>query len=33
MNVFYTVLRMDYAFPVNRGDRSGVFSLSFGPSF
>ena len=33
MNVFYTVLRMDYAFPVNRADRSGVFSLSFGPSF
>ena len=33
MNVFYTVLRMDYAFPVNRGDRGGVFSLSFGPSF
>jgi hypothetical protein len=33
MNVFYTVLRLDYAFPVNRADRSGVFSLSFGPSF
>jgi outer membrane protein assembly factor BamA len=33
MNVFYTVLRMDYAFPINRADRGGVFSLSFGPSF
>ena len=33
MNVFYTVLRLDYAFPLNRPDRSGVFSLSFGPSF
>jgi hypothetical protein len=33
MNVFYTILRMDYAFPLSRPDRSGVFSLSFGPSF
>lgn len=32
-NVFYTVLRLDYAFPLNRPDRSGQFSLSFGPSF
>lgn len=32
-NIFYTVLRLDYAFPVNRPDRSGVFSISFGPSF
>jgi hypothetical protein len=33
INVFYTVLRMDYALPLNRPDRSGRFSLSFGPSF
>jgi hypothetical protein len=33
INVFYTILRMDYAFPLNRPDRSGRFSLSFGPSF
>jgi hypothetical protein len=33
MNVFYTILRFDYAFPLNRPDRSGVFSVSFGPSF
>jgi hypothetical protein len=33
MNVFYTILRMDYAFPLNRADRSGLFSVSFGPSF
>ncbi len=33
INVFYTVLRLDYAFPMNRPDRGGVFSLSFGPSF
>ncbi|HEX6938430.1 MAG TPA: BamA/TamA family outer membrane protein [Longimicrobiales bacterium] len=33
INVFYTVLRLDYAFPLSRPDRSGVFSLSFGPSF
>jgi Tol biopolymer transport system component len=33
VNVFYTVLRMDYALPLNRPDRSGRFSLSFGPSF
>jgi hypothetical protein len=32
INVFYTVLRLDYAWPANRS-RSGVFSLSFGPSF
>lgn len=32
-NVFYTVLRLDYAWPVNRPDRSGIFSVSFGPSF
>ena len=32
-NIFYTVLRLDYAFPVNRPDRSGRFSVSFGPSF
>ncbi|MFW6039756.1 MAG: BamA/TamA family outer membrane protein, partial [Gemmatimonadota bacterium] len=33
MNVFFAVLRMDYAWPLSRPDRSGVFSLSFGPSF
>ena len=34
MNIFYTVLRLDYAFPLNRPDRrGGVFSVSFGPSF
>ena len=32
-NVFYAVLRLDYAFPVNRPDRGGRLSLSFGPSF
>jgi len=32
VNVFYTVLRLDYAFPLNR-DRGAVFSLAFGPSF
>jgi outer membrane protein assembly factor BamA len=37
VNVFYTVLRLDYAIPLNRPDRQGfrdgIFSLSFGPSF
>ncbi|HSK19840.1 MAG TPA: BamA/TamA family outer membrane protein [Longimicrobiales bacterium] len=33
INVFYTVLRLDYAWPVNRADRSGMLSFSFGPSF
>jgi outer membrane protein assembly factor BamA len=33
INVFYTILRLDYAFPLNRPDRNGRFSLSFGPSF
>ncbi len=33
INVFYTVLRLDYAFPLNRPDRAGKFSVSFGPSF
>lgn len=32
-NVFYTVLRLDYALPLSRLDDSGVFSISFGPSF
>lgn len=36
-NVFYTVLRLDYAVPVSRPNRTGfthgVFSVSFGPSF
>jgi hypothetical protein len=33
INVFYTILRLDYAFTPNREDRSGKFSISFGPSF
>ncbi len=33
INVFYTILRLDYAFPLNRPNRSGQFSVSFGPSF
>jgi outer membrane protein assembly factor BamA len=33
LNIFYTVLRFDYAFPLNRPDHGGVFSVSFGPSF
>ncbi len=32
-NVFFAILRLDYAFPLSRPDRSGVFSISFGPSF
>jgi hypothetical protein len=36
MNVYYAVLRLDHAFPVNRperGGRSGIYALAFGPSF
>lgn len=33
INVFYTVIRLDYAFPLNRVDRAGKFSFSLGPSF
>ncbi|HEX6134649.1 MAG TPA: BamA/TamA family outer membrane protein [Longimicrobiales bacterium] len=33
LNVFYTVIRLDYAWPLNRPDRSGRLSFSFGPSF
>ncbi|HSJ16168.1 MAG TPA: BamA/TamA family outer membrane protein [Longimicrobiales bacterium] len=33
INVFYTILRLDYAFTPNRPDRSRIFSISFGPSF
>ncbi|MFW6089698.1 MAG: BamA/TamA family outer membrane protein, partial [Gemmatimonadota bacterium] len=33
LNVFFAVLRMDYAWPLSRPERGGVFSLSFGPSF
>lgn len=33
INIFYTVLRLDYAWPLNRPSRGGIFSLSFGPSF
>jgi Tol biopolymer transport system component len=32
-NIFYTVLRMDYAIPLNRPGSGGRFSFSFGPSF
>jgi hypothetical protein len=32
INVFYTVIRMDYAFPSNR-ERAGLLSFGFGPSF
>lgn len=32
-NVFYTVLRFDYAIPLSRPDRRGRFTVSFGPSF
>jgi outer membrane protein assembly factor BamA len=33
INVFYTVLRLDWAYAANRPDRRSVFSLGFGPSF
>jgi outer membrane protein assembly factor BamA len=33
VNVFYTVIRIDYTWPINRPDRSGMLSFSFGPSF
>jgi outer membrane protein assembly factor BamA len=33
INVFYTILRLDYALPLNRPRRDGIFSISFGPSF
>jgi Tol biopolymer transport system component len=34
MNVFYTVLRLDYSVPFNRPDRrGGLWSFSIGPSF
>jgi Tol biopolymer transport system component len=33
INIVYTVLRLDYAWPMNRPDRSGMLSFSFGPSF
>lgn len=33
VNVYFAVLRFDYAFPLDRPDRNGVFSVSFGPSF
>jgi hypothetical protein len=33
LNIFYTILRFDYSFPLNRPDRDGIFSVSFGPSF
>jgi len=33
INVFFTVLRLDYAIPLSRSDRGGRFTVSFGPSF
>jgi Tol biopolymer transport system component len=33
INVFYTVLRLDWAWAPNRPDHSNRFSLGFGPSF
>jgi outer membrane protein assembly factor BamA len=37
LNIFYAILRLDYALPLDRPDRSrwseGLFSISFGPSF
>ena len=33
INIFYTIIRVDYAWPVNRANRGGVLSFSFGPSF
>jgi len=34
VNIFYNVFRFDYAYPLDRpGHRTGVWSLSFGPTF
>lgn len=33
VNVFFAVLRLDYAFPLSRPDRGGRFTFSVGPSF
>ena len=33
LNVLFTILRLDYAIPLGRPDRRGIFSASFGPSF
>ncbi len=33
INVFYTILRLDYSFPLSRPDGGGIFSVAFGPSF
>lgn len=33
INVFFTILRLDYAMPLSRANDRGRFSLSFGPSF
>lgn len=33
INVFYTILRLDWAYALNRPDKRGVFSIGFGPSF
>ena len=32
-NVFYTILRLDYAIPLSRPNQRGRFTVSFGPSF
>lgn len=33
INVFFTILRLDYSIPLNRENRRGRFTVSFGPSF
>lgn len=33
LNIFYAILRMDWAVPLNRPNRDAVFTVSFGPSF
>jgi outer membrane protein assembly factor BamA len=33
INIFYTVIRIDYAWPISRPQRNGILSFSFGPSF
>jgi len=33
INVFFTILRLDYAIPLSRTTKGGRFTVSFGPSF
>lgn len=33
INVFFTILRLDYSIPLSRENRRGRFTVSFGPSF